>query len=131
NTLFPSRLEHGARALDIRAIHRVGIAHPQPVVSGNMKNDVTARQRLLQRGRVAQIADDAIRMQALKVAQSARRPHQQPQLGSLFRQNARNMTAQKSGSAGDESSQNQFSVLSSRFSVTTRKNQNREDFSEN
>ena len=31
------------------------------------------------------------------------RPHQQPQLRSLFREDARNMTAKKSRGAGDKS----------------------------
>ena len=84
---------------------------------------MAARKRLLNRSRVAQIADDPIRVQALQVVQIAVRPYQQPQLGALFRQDARNMTAQKSGSAGDESLQTRFSVLSSQFSARTQRDQ--------
>ena len=92
----------------------LGIAHPQPVVRRNVKYDVAAGKRLLNRSRVAQVAGHPLRIQALNVAQIAGRPHQQPQLGSLFRQNARNMTAQKSGSAGNES---QHLALSSQLSA--------------
>jgi hypothetical protein len=68
-----------------------------------VKHNVAAGKRLLNRSRVPQVADNSISIQAVKVAQIAGRPHQQPQLGSLFRQNARNMTPKKSGGAGDES----------------------------
>ena len=103
--LFPRSFEQGTRTLDIRAIHLAGIspAHPQPVVRRNVKHNVAAGKRLLNRSRIAQVAQHPIGIQPVKVAQIARRPNQQPQLGSLFRQNARNMTAQKSGGAGDKS----------------------------
>ena len=101
--LLPRCLEQRTRALDIRAIHLVGIAHPQPVVGRHVKYNFATGQRFLNRSRVAQVTHNSIGVQILNVAQIARRPHQQPQPGSLFRQDARNMTAQKSRGAGDES----------------------------
>jgi hypothetical protein len=68
-----------------------------------VKYDVAAGKRLLNRSRIPQVANYSICVQPVKVAQIARRPHQQPQLGSLFRQNARNMTAQKSSGSSDKS----------------------------
>ena len=114
HTLFPRRFKQRARALDIRAIHLVRITHPQTVVRRHVKHHIAASKRLLDRSRVAQIADRSIRVQAVQVAQIARRPHQQPQLGSLFRQHARNMTTQKSRGTGNKS---QHSALSYQLSV--------------
>ena len=119
HTLLPRRFEQRARALDIRAIHLLRIAHPQPVIGRHVKHNLAAGKRLLNRSRVAQIAGNPIGLQILNIPQIAGRPHQQPQLRSLFRQNASYMTAQESRSAGDKSFQTQFSVLSSQFSVNT------------
>src|SRR6267378_1118548 len=97
------RTEQGTRALNIRAVHLVGIANPQPVVRSNVKDNVAARKRLLNRRSVAQVADHPISVQIANVAQVACGPHQQPQVGSLFGQDACNMTAQKTRGAGDKS----------------------------
>jgi len=111
--LFPRRFEQGTRALDIRAIHLVGIAHPQPIVRRNLKDDVATGKRLRNRRRVAQVAHYSIsilQVGVIKVAQVAGGPHQKPQLGSLFRQDARNMTPQKSRGAGDKGQHLAFSI---------------------
>src|ERR1700692_4507433 len=83
-----------------------------------MKNNVAAGERLLNRCRIAQIADHPATpssgVKICNIAQIARRPHQKPQLSSLLRQNARNVTTQKSGGSGNESFQK---VLSSQFPV--------------
>jgi hypothetical protein len=82
-----------------------------------MKYNIATGERFPNRSRVAQVAHNSIGVQILNVAQIARGPHQQPQLSTLFRQNARNMTAQKSRGAGDKSKHSalsfQLSALSS------------------
>ena len=45
-------------------IHLLRIANPKPIVSRNVKHHVAARHRLLNRNRIAQIADHPIRLQA-------------------------------------------------------------------
>ncbi len=103
HTLFPRRFEQGTRALNIRAVHLARIAHPQPVLRRNVKYNIATGKHLRNRPCVAQVADNAITLQVVNVAKVAGRPNQQPQLGSLFRQDARNMTPQKSRGAGNES----------------------------
>jgi hypothetical protein len=77
-----------------------------------MKYNIASGKRFLNRSRIAQIAnhsiDAPISAQAIKIAQIAGRPHQQPQMCSLFRQNARNMTAEKSRSAGNKGEHSVF-----------------------
>jgi hypothetical protein len=52
---------------------------------------------------MAQIADHAIRTKRLNISRIAAGPNQQPQLGALFGQNPRHMTAHEPGCASDES----------------------------
>ena len=95
HALLPCRLKQCPRALDIRSVHLLRIAHPQPVIGRHMKHDFAASDCLLNRSRIAQIPDHALRIQIRNIPQIARSPHQQPQLSSLGSQSASHMTAQK------------------------------------
>jgi hypothetical protein len=82
-----------------------------------VKHRVATRHRFFERCRIAQISDGgfclrALGKQSFKIFQIAGGPNQQAQLRALLGKNASNMRAQESRSAGDESFQRQFSVLS-------------------
>jgi hypothetical protein len=79
HALFPRRIEQRTRALDIRAVHLSGIAHPQPVVGGNMKYNVAARSAFSIEAASRRSPATRSAFRSVKVAQIARRPHQQPQ----------------------------------------------------
>src|SRR5580704_7600238 len=89
--------------LYIGAVHLFRIANPKPVISCDMKHHVTACHRLLNGFRIAQIADQTIRIQPLDISQIAAGTNQQPQVGSLLGQYLSDMTSYKTGCASDES----------------------------
>jgi hypothetical protein len=77
HALFPRRFQQRTRALDIRPIHFGWITHPQSIVGRDMKHDIAARKRLLNRSRIAQVASHPICIQSFKVAQIAGWTNQQ------------------------------------------------------
>jgi hypothetical protein len=72
-----------------------------------VEDHIASGKRSFNRGRIAQIALDGLGSSFANkignVAQIACRTHEEAQIGSLFGQHARNMTAQESSGAGDES----------------------------
>jgi hypothetical protein len=96
-------LQNGSCALNVGPVHLLGIAHPEPVIGGYVKHGVASRDRLFDRGRITEVSDHPLGVQALNVLGITASPNQQPQIGALLGQNAGHVTANKSGSASDES----------------------------
>ncbi len=100
---LPRRFQNRPRAFNIRAIHLLRIANPEPVVGGDVKHHLATRHRFLQRSRVAQVPGHPLRLQILNIPEIAAGADQQPQIGSLLGQDAGHMAAHKSRRTGDES----------------------------
>src|SRR5579859_2315506 len=105
--ILPRSFQNRARAIHIRSIHLLRIAQPEAVVGGDVKYRVASKHSLLQRRRIAQVAGRSFGVQSFKIFQIAARADKQAQLRSLPSENASDMRAEKSGSACDESFQEQ------------------------
>jgi len=88
---------------DVRAIHLVRIAQPQAVIGSNVENGIAAGHCLLERSRIAQVANCRLGFQSFKILQIAGRANQKPEASPLIGKSTGNMRAEESGGAGDES----------------------------
>lgn len=109
---FRGRFENGSGAIDVRAIHLMGIAHPEAVIGGDMEYGVAAGHGFGQRCGLAQIANGGLSFETCEIFQIAGGADEQAQVCALVRQSAGHVRAKESGSACEENFQEQFSVLS-------------------
>ena len=74
-----------------------GVARPQTVIGGDVKHRVTSGDGGAQRIRLAQVANHALRVQALDVARRTGTPDQQAQFGAHLGERARDVASDEAG----------------------------------
>ena len=68
-----------------------------------MKQGIASVQRIIKAAGIAQVADYLLAWHAFQIAQITGRPNQQSQIGTVFNEDPRHVTAQKPGGACYES----------------------------
>src|SRR6266576_281207 len=95
--ILASCLQDCSGAFDIRLVHLGRVTNPQPVIGGDMKHYIAASHCAIDRFRIAQVANDPIRIQLLNVLWVAASANQQSEGGSLLGKNLGDVTTHKSG----------------------------------
>src|SRR5450432_3948792 len=100
--VLAGRLQNSLSAFDIRAIHLLRIANPQPIVRGDVKHHIASRHGFLQRRRIAQISNHPLGAQFLNIPEVAAGADQESKIGALRGQSPGHVTADESCRAREE-----------------------------
>jgi hypothetical protein len=80
---FAGEAEQIAGAVNVGAIHGVGVADPKTVVGGYVDDGIATLERGCERLRIGKIADDRVAFDALKVGEIAGPADQEAQVRTL------------------------------------------------
>ena len=85
HAVFARGLQDGPRAFDVRAVHFFRIAHPEPVVGGDVENDLAVRHGFFEGRGIAQIAGRGFGLEVCEIFQVAGGADEQAEVGALLR----------------------------------------------
>ena len=108
---FAGQAQQVARAVDVGAVHGVGIANPEAVVGGDVDDGVAAGERAVRRIQVGEVADDGVAGNAFEVGEVAGLADEQAEIGAFGGKRLGHMVAYKSGRACKEDFHSEAAAL--------------------
>ena len=94
--------QHVLRAADVHVVEEVGIGGPEPVHRREVKDRRDAVDGAVERGGIADVADDPVDGQACEIVVSSARLAQRPDRVAVVEQGAHDRGTDEAGRAGDE-----------------------------
>ena len=99
---FAGQAQQVACAVNVGAVHCIGVSHPQAVVGRNVNQSVATLERGGEGLRVGEVTDDSVAGNAFDVGELAGFADQHAQIGSFGSQCLRHMVAYEAGRACQE-----------------------------
>lgn len=106
--VLETRVHHVGRPADVALVDLVRVGRPEAVLGCDVEDLVAAGDGSRHSGRVAQITDTDLRLEAADVAPVGRAPDQERQVATTLEQRARDARAHESSSSSDECSLQRF-----------------------
>ena len=99
---FAGQAQQVAGAVDVGAVHRIGVANPEAVVGGNVHHCVAALERGREGFGLGEIADDGVAGDAFEIGEIAGFADEQPEFSALIGKGFGDVMAYESGGACEE-----------------------------